>query len=146
MNEQPPQSYKTHRRFDPLWHFAAMPILLTGLVVAITHAVRQGGAMNWWLAVYAFGIFLAAGAARGQTLKVQDRVIRLEMRLRLRELLPAALASRVGELTPRQLVGLRFASDAELPSLVQRCLAGELRKDDDVKREVKQWQADWLRA
>jgi hypothetical protein len=77
---------------------------------------------------------------------VQDRVIRLEMRLRLRELLPPDLRGRINELSRSQLVALRFASDVELTELVRQVLAGELSKTSDIKVKVKNWQADSLRA
>ena len=140
------QNYSNHARFDPMWHFVAVPILTGGFVVAVIHALRAPDMANIWGAIYALGVLLAVFTARLQTLRVQNRVIRLEMRLRLATLLPAALAGRVGELTPSQLVGLRFASDAELPALVERCLKGELPTDGSVKKEVRDWQSDWLRA
>lgn len=146
MAAQRPQSFKSHRRFDPPWHFVGFPILLLGVAGAVVHAVRGGGRYNWWMVAYTLGIALVAFRARGQTKTVQDRVIRLEMRLRLREVLPAALYTRIPQLTTKQLVGLRFASDAELPALVERCLTGELANNEAVKREIRDWQADWLRA
>jgi hypothetical protein len=79
-------------------------------------------------------------------LTVQDRLIRLEMRLRLRDVLPADLQPRISELTARQLVGLRFASDAELPELVRRVLTGSLGSTADIKKAVTHWQGDYLRA
>jgi hypothetical protein len=85
-------------------------------------------------------------AARLMALKVQDRVIRLEMRLRLREVLPADLQPRISELTPQQLTGLRFASDGELPDLVRQVLAGSLKNATDIKKAVTHWQGDYLRA
>jgi len=96
--------------------------------------------------VYAFGLLLCVWRARVQTITVQDRVIRLEMRLRLKDVLPAALAARISELSASQLIGLRFASDPELPALVERCLSGQLANRAAVKKEIKNWQADWLRA
>ncbi|MGH7653759.1 MAG: DUF6526 family protein [Gemmatimonadaceae bacterium] len=142
-----PQNLANHRRFDPLWHFAGALIVVAGFIVAVVRAIRHPeGYWNWWFAVYALGILLVVARARTQTLNVQDRVIRLEMRLRLKELLPAGLAARIGELSVRQLIGLRFASDAELPGLVERCLNGQLADAEAVKKEVKNWQADWLRA
>lgn len=142
-----PQSFKTHRRFDPLWHFAGAIIVSAGFIVSAVHAVRHPeGYWNWWFVVYAFGIVLCVARARVQTLTVQDRLIRLEMRLHLKELLAPALAARIGELSVKQMVGLRFASDAELPALVERCLNGQLANGEAVKKEVKNWQADWLRA
>jgi hypothetical protein len=147
MASSAPQNLKNHRRFDPLWHFAGILIVSAGFVVAVIHAIRHpDGYFNWWFAVYAFGILLVAARARAQTLMVQDRVIRLEMRLRLKDVLPPALGARIGELSVGQLVGLRFASDAELPDLVERCLSGQLVTRDAVKKEIKNWQADWLRA
>jgi len=146
MGTPAPQSFATHRRYDPAWHFVAGIIVLLGVVAAVVHAVRGTGYYNWWMVVYTFGILLAVARARVQTLTVQDRLIRLEMRLRLRDVLPPALATRIDELGVRQLVGLRFASDAELPGLVERCLSGELTSHEAVKKEIKNWQPDWLRA
>ena len=142
-----PQDLKNHRRFDPYWHLSGALIVALGFVGAIVHAVRHPvGYFNWFFMVYTFGVLLCVWRARAQTLTVQDRLIRLEMRLRLREVLPAPLAARIDQLTVRQLVGLRFAGDAELPGLVERCLSGALPDDEAVKKEIRTWQADWLRA
>lgn len=141
------QDFKSHRKFDPFWHFTGALIVLLGFVGAVVHASRHPErALNWIGAVYAFGILLCVWRARVQTLTVQDRVIRLEQRLRLKEVLAPALAARISELTPQQLVGLRFASDAEVSGLVERCLNGQLKDGEAVKKEIKNWQADWLRA
>ncbi|HLA89919.1 MAG TPA: DUF6526 family protein [Gemmatimonadaceae bacterium] len=146
MSDPRPQSFRTHRRYDPLWHFVGVPILGVGFIVAAVHAVRDGGLHDAFLALYALAIVVVAVRAREQAKIVQDRVIRLEMRLRLREVLPPPMHARIGALTHKQLVGLRFASDAELPGLVERCLSGELRDNYAVKKEIRDWQADWLRA
>jgi hypothetical protein len=147
MDAKAPQNFKNHRRFDPLWHFAGVLIVAAGLVVAVVHAVRHPEvSWNWWFAVYAFGILLVVGRARNHSLTVQNRVIRLEMRLRLKAVLPPALGARIDELSVSQIIGLRFASDAELPGLVERCLNGQLANAEAVKKEIKNWQADWLRA
>ena len=89
---------------------------------------------------------MLALSARGMALKVQDRVIRLEMNARLRELLPAELAARIGELRPSHLVALRFAGDRELPALVRDVLAGTLTTSKAIKLQIKDWQGDYLRA
>lgn len=141
-----PQNFANHRRFDPAWHFVGALIITAGFITAIVHEVRHPSNWNLWFAVYALGILLVVARARAQTLQVQNRVIRLEMRLRLKEILPAATAARINDLTVSQLIGLRFASDAELPGLVERCLSGQLSGAEAVKKEVKNWQADWLRA
>jgi hypothetical protein len=83
---------------------------------------------------------------RSSTLRVQDRVIRLEMTLRLKEVLPAAMHSQIASLTPRHLVALRFASDAELPALVNEVLANPEIPSKTIKQRVKNWQGDYLRA
>jgi hypothetical protein len=83
---------------------------------------------------------------RVQVLTVQDRVIRLEMRLRLRNALPPDLQDHVNGLSHKQLIALRFASDAELPALVREVLAGTLKTQKDIKSRVREWQADYLRA
>ena len=141
-----PQDFKTHRRWVPPYHFVALPILLFNVIFAFWHAIRIPTRWNWWVAVVAVALFIAVLFVRAMANTVQDRVIRLEMRLRLKEVLTGALAARIGELTPKHLVGLRFASDAELPALVERCLSGELANDEAVKKQVKDWQSDWLRA
>ncbi len=140
------QSFSNHARYLPIFHFVASPI--TGLAfvhlawVAITDPTpRHIGDAVLMLAI-ACGVF----ASRIMALTVQNRVIRLEMRLRLKEVLPAALQPRIRELSVRQLVALRFASDAELPALVERTLAGEFAKPKDIKRAITDWQPDHLRA
>ena len=140
------QNYGNHRRFLPLYHFFATPILGLNVFVAAYLFYRDPNWRTGWAVVVAIGIVAGLVALRFSTLIVQNRLIRLEMMLRLRNVLPPELASRAPELRLRQLLGLRFASDAELPALVQRCLSGELKSADQVKREVKSWQPDRLRA
>jgi hypothetical protein len=96
--------------------------------------------------VVAAALFAVALLSRVQALKVQDRVIRLEMRLRLRALLSGELLGRIEELTPAQLAALRFAGDAEMPELVRNALAGTLKTPKDIKERVRDWQGDFLRA
>jgi hypothetical protein len=146
MPDQRPQSYSSHTRFHPIWHFVAFPIVAINFLVQTKVALGEPTGHNLWSAVAALGVVLAVFAARGETLTVQNRVIRLEMRLRLKGLLSPEMAARIPELTVSQLVGLRFASDEELPALVERALKGELPDAKSCKQAVKNWQADWLRA
>ncbi|MDQ2666480.1 MAG: DUF6526 family protein [Gemmatimonadota bacterium] len=141
-----PQNYANHRRFFPLFHYVAIPILLANVVVAVAHAIRQPSAFNAWLIVLSIGLVSGILAARASSLIVQNRLIALEMRLRLATTLEPDLRSRIPELHLRHLIGLRFAGDAELPELVLRCLRGELDTTDAVKRQVREWRADYLRA
>lgn len=140
------QSFENHARWNPLYHFVASPI--TGLYFVHTawHAARNPSAAHLLEAVYAFGVFAAVVASRLMALTVQNRVIRLEMRLRLREVLPAALHPRIAELRTKDLIALRFAGDAELPGLVERTLKGEFGSPREIKRAVRDWQPDFLRA
>lgn len=143
---RPSQSYANHRRWFPLYHFFALPLLGANLVVQVVRAVRDPSVDRWWAAVVALAIVSSLVAARTMVLIVQNRLVALETRLRLATFLPPELRTRVPELRLRHLIGLRFASDPELPALVERCLSGELRTADQIKREIKHWRADWQRA
>lgn len=141
-----PQSAASHAAWQPMFHFLASPVTMLAALHLTWVAIRTPSARNigdavLWIAVAA-GIF----ASRIMALTVQNRVIRLEMRLRLREILPATLVPRIHELTVRQLVALRFASDAEMPALVERTLKGEFATQKDIKLAIKDWQPDYLRA
>jgi hypothetical protein len=146
MSESRTQSYANHRRYFVLYHYLAMPIMLANLVITIVHAVRFPSAWSIWSVVVSFGIVAAIVASRTSTLIVQSRLIALEMRLRLAATLPPELRGRISELRLKQLIGLRFAGDGELPALVERCLSGELTTADAVKREIREWRPDFLRA
>lgn len=142
----PPQTYANHRRFFPLFHFFAYPIVALNVLVLFTQLVRHPQPDAVWPLVFAIGVAAGFLSCRASILTVQDRLIGLEMRLRLAAVLPPELSIRIPELRLRHLVGLRFAGDAELPSLVQRCLTGELKTADQVKREIREWRADFVRA
>lgn len=140
------QTYKKHARWLPLFHFFVMPVLLVNVLLVAWGLIQAPGVRTLWSLVFAIALLGAAFLSRIQALTVQDRVIRLEMRLRLRQLLPPDLQPQINDLTHRQLVALRFASDAELPELVREVLAGRLASSNEIKMRVKNWQADWLRA
>ena len=140
------QSYANHRRVFPLYHLFALPILLVNVVVMMVITVRHPTLWNLWLVVVAIGLVGGMVANRASTLIVQNRVIGLEMRLRLATILPVELCQRIPELHIKQLVGLRYAGDDELVGLVERCLRGELVTADAVKREVRHWRPDYVRA
>ena len=140
------QSYKTHARWLPPFHFVVIPLLLANVFVSGWRLFRMPGLGTAWNVVFAIAVLGVGFLTRTQALTVQDRLIRLEMRLRLRGLLPPDLQPRINDLTPRQLVALRFASDAELPDLARDVLAGKLATSKEIKMRVRSWQADWLRA
>jgi hypothetical protein len=140
------QNYHSHARWLPAFHFFVLPVLLVNLFLAAwrtTQAMTPGSVFG---VVFSAALLMLGLVSRSQALTVQDRVIRLEMRLRLRQLLPADLQPGINALTHRQLVALRFASDEELPELVRDIAGGRLHTGKEIKQRVKNWQADWLRA
>jgi hypothetical protein len=140
------QNYKNHAKFVPAFHFIALPILLANFLYAAYQF--RGGYTNGRVAnaATALALVLFAATTRAMVMTVQDRVIRLEMRLRLRTLLPADMHAKIDSLTPKQMVGLRFACDAELPSLVSQVLKDNITSSTAIKKMVQNWQADDLRA
>ena len=140
------QNYGNHRRFFALFHFFVLPVLLVNAINAGRHVWNDPNRSTAFALLVALALALGALAARVMALKVQDRVIRLELTLRMRALLPQDLQGRIGELTPQQMVALRFASDGELPDLMRAVLAGKLTGQNAIKKEIKNWQADFLRA
>lgn len=143
---EPEQSYKNHIRLFPPYHFFVLPVFLINVIVTGWLLYRTPSRLGVWQLVVAAALFMAALTARVMTLAVQDRVIRLEMRLRMRELLPADLQARIPSITRDQCVALRFASDAELPGLVRKIVAGDLKSQADIKKHITHWQGDYLRA
>jgi uncharacterized protein DUF6526 len=140
------QNYKNHTRFLPPFHFFVFPVMLVNFVLALRTAYLLPSLTTAWQAVFALGLVGLALFSRVQALTVQDRVIRLEERLRLRQLLPAELHQHIDRLSHRQLVALRFASDEELANLVRDVIGGKLTTSKDIKLQVKNWRPDWLRA
>jgi hypothetical protein len=140
------QTYENHRRYFPIFHFFVIPLLAIHLIVTLVYAVRHPGAMNWWQVAVAVALVALALAARLMALAVQNRLIRLEETLRMQRLLPDDLRGRIGELRTKQFAALRFCSDEELPEITRAVLAGELHEPDAIKRRVKNWRADFLRA
>jgi hypothetical protein len=139
------QSFSNHARFDPPFHFVLAPIGLAAIILSIVLLVRQPGIGSVLGVLLSVGLFMIAGKARSYALKVQDRVIRLEERLRLSMLLPEATRPRIFELTEPQLIALRFASDAEAPALAMRALNEGLTKKQ-IKASIQNWRADYFRV
>jgi len=140
-----PQTYANHRRVEPLQHFILTPILLITWIAAIWMAIKHPTLHSVWLAVLGFALLMVAIQVRSYALKVQDRVIRLEETLRIQRLLPADLVGRIGELGPKQCVGLRFAADAELADRVREALDEHL-DGEAIKKRIQSWRADTFRV
>jgi len=143
---QAQQTFKNHARFFPLFHFFVAPVLMINFFLAAWRMYRAPAAGTAWGAVVALALVGLALASRLMALTVQDRLIRLELRLRMQSLLPPDLAARVHEITRAQFVALRFASDAELPDLVREVLTGKLATQKAIKARVGNWQPDYFRV
>jgi uncharacterized membrane protein YdbT with pleckstrin-like domain len=139
------QNFANHGRLDPPFHFFMVPVALITTIAIIVRAVRAPSLWSIWMVLVAFAGVVAIFKIRLYALRVQDRVIRLEERLRMMTVLPEALRPRIAELTGDQCVGLRFASDEELTALVQRALDEKLSRKD-IKKAVTKWRPDYTRV
>jgi Family of unknown function (DUF6526) len=143
---QTPQTYSNHTRWHPPFHFFLAPLFLLNLVFAAVQLFRFRDLDHVAWFVIAIGLIVLSLLARTNALRVQDRLIRLEERLRYQQILPAPLAQSAGALRMGQIAALRFASDEELPELVREVLDGKLTKADEIKRAVRHWRADTWRV
>src|SRR5712692_7729341 len=140
------QSFKKHVRWLPPFHFFVIPVLLVNAVNEIRHLWQDPTRHSLWVLIVAVALLMVGLLSRVMAVTVQDRVIRLEERLRMRQLLPPDLQQQIDTLTHRQLVALRFAGDAELADLVREVVGGKLATEKEIKMKVKNWRPDWLRA
>lgn len=143
---QQPQSFENHAKIVPLYHYFLTFALLVNFGVAAWQLYQAPGIATANSLLLAVALMVMMAYLRLFPLTVQDRLIRLEMKLRLREILPPDLYARVDEIRRYQFVALRFAPDAELPDLVRRVLAGELKTPKAIKQAIKTWNADHLRC
>lgn len=143
--ERKPQTYANHAKYDVVFHFILLPVALILLIWSLVLLFRHPGAfaVSHILLVVVFVLIL--GRIRAFPLGVQDRVIRLEEKLRMMAVLPEPLRSRIGELRDTQIVALRFAPDDELPGLVKRAIEEKLSRDD-IKKAIKNWRPDYGRV
>lgn len=144
------QNYSNHTRWYPLFHFVLMPLLVLNFLshlVRLFMAAPESGrkTLAFWV-LLSFVLILLALASRLQALKAQDRVIRLEERLRYKEILSPELAARASDLPVSKIIALRFASDGELADLVTQVLEGNLNTTKEIKMAVKAWRADHHRV
>jgi len=142
---QSDQNFENHGKMVPAYHYWMTPMLLFptlylgyGVVVGFSFA----GLVSF---IFSVGVVLAAFFARWFALGVQDRVIRLEERLRMEKLLPEELKHRIPEVTTVQMIALRFAPDEELPGLVSKALSGGISDRKTLKQAIKHWRADHQR-
>jgi hypothetical protein len=143
--EKKPQTLANHAKFDPPFHFLVVPVLLINVIVVGYYLFRFPGLGGTWLLLVSLALLVLAGRTRSYATHLQDRIIRVEEHLRLAAIVPEPLRSRIGELTDAQLVGLRFASDAEVPALVQRAIDEKLSRSD-IKKAIVDWRPDYSRV
>jgi len=140
------QTFSTHRRFIPAFHFFALPVLIANMFVMAYQFWRDPRVGTAWATLVAIALAIGIASSRFMPLRAQDRIIRLEERTRLERLLPADLRGRIGDLTERQLVAIRFAPDNEVPDITRRALSGELKSPGEIKRAIKDWRGDYFRV
>lgn len=140
------QNFENHAKTVPLFHYVAFPILAINLFWTIYRLIRHCSAESVLSLLLAVAFVVMFFSARVFALKVLDRVIRLEMRLRLQQVLPPDLRGRIPEFALGQLIALRFASDAELPELARKVFDEKLTDRNTIKKMIRDWQADDLRA
>ena len=142
------QTFATHRRWIPVWHFFALPVLLINVFVVATYRfVRDPQLINGWAVIVAIALAIGIFVSRSMPLAgAGPHHPPGRAHARLERLLPSDLRGRVGELTPTQLIAIRFASDDEVPELTRRTLNGELKSQGDIKRAIRNWRADTLRV
>ena len=146
MAETHTQTYPTHRQYVPYFHFFVAPVLGLNVLAMLYVLIRHPSLWAAWSVVVACALAALAWATRAFATRTQDRIIRLEETLRLQRCLPADMRGRIGELTPSQLIGLRFCSDEELPDLTRAVLGGEVKGREEIKRRIKNWRPDTYRV
>jgi hypothetical protein len=145
MAERSPQTLANHVRLDPPFHYFVLPVFAISWIVTVVLLVRHPGLMHFWMVVFVTAMTIAVVKSRLYALKVQDRVIRLEERLRLATLLPDSLRPQIAKLSEGQFIALRFASDEEEPALVERTVSANLTPAD-IKKAIKHWRPDYWRV
>jgi Family of unknown function (DUF6526) len=145
MAQKSPQDLAHHARFDPGFHFFVLPVFVISWVVSVVVLVRHPCFYSAWGVVLAMAALVAVTKIRSNALRVQDRVIRLEERLRLTALLAESQRPQIAKLSEDQLIALRFASDEEVAGLVQRALSENLSRSD-IKKVVRRWRPDYWRV
>jgi hypothetical protein len=141
-----PQTFANHTRWHAPFHFFVIPVMLINFFWCVSVFVKDPNWNSGWWIIVSLALVVLAFLVRLNSLKVQDRVIRLEEKLRYQQILSPGLCQQASSLTPRQIIALRFAGDEELEALVGAALAGKFNKTADIKRAIKNWRADTFRV
>ena len=141
-----PQTFANHTRWQPPFHFFIAPVMLINVIWSVVQFIKAPGLNSGWWIVVSVALLVLAFLVRVNSLKVQDRLIRLEEKLRYQQILSAPICQQASALNMGQIIALRFAGDDELEELVGSVLAGKLAKAGDIKRAIKGWRADMFRV
>jgi hypothetical protein len=141
-----PQTFANHTRWQPPFHFFIVPVMLINVIWSVVQFVRAPGLNSGWWIVVSLALLVLAFLVRLNSLKVQDRLIRLEEKLRYQQILSATACQQADALNIGQMIALRFAGDEELEELVGAVLAGKLARTREIKRAIKGWRADTFRV
>ena len=140
------QTFANHTRWHPAFHFFVLPVMLINFIWSIVRFVMSPGRNSGWWIVVSLALLVLTFFVRTNSLKVQDRIIRLEEKLRYQQVLSPAVVQRSSALTLGQIVALRFAGDDELEELVSAAATGKLAKPKHIKQAIKNWRADTFRV
>ena len=143
---EPIQTYQNHVRYHAPFHYVFVPLMFINLIWSLVSLIWYPGASSLQGVLIAVLLAVVGFLARINALKAQDRVIRLEEQLRYQRVLSPEGVQRAGALKPGQMIALRFASDEELPNLMQQTLEGRFAKSNDIKLAIQQWRGDYLRV
>ena len=141
-----PQTFANHTRWQPPLHFFVLPVMLINVFWAVIVFVKDPNWNSGWWIIVSLALLVLVFFVRLNPLKAQDRIIRLEERLRYQQVLSPALLQQANALKPGQIIALRFAGDDELEELVSAVLAGKFSKNSEIKRAIKGWRADTFRV
>ena len=137
------QTHATHRRYYPLYHFVVLPLMLINVIVRAVYAFAHARAWtSWWELIVAIALALFVWTARAMALRVQDRLIMFEETTRLAQHVGEDIKHRVHDLTPGELIALRFCDNADLDELTRAVLGGELKGRENIKRRIRKWRPD----
>ena len=140
------QNFANHTRWHPPFHFFVVPVMLINFFWAVVTFVKAPDRNSGWWIVVSIALAMLTLFVRTNSLKVQDRIIRLEETLRYQQLLSPVLATQAAALTPAQICALRFAPDEELEELLNQTVAGKFATPKDIKAAIKNWRPDYFRV
>jgi len=141
-----PQTFSNHTRWQPPLHFFVLPVMLINVFWAVIVFVKDPNWNSGWWIIVSLALLVLVFFVRLNPLKAQDRIIRLEERLRYQQVLAPSLLPQTSALEPGQIIALRFAGDDELEALVSAVLAGKFSKNSEIKQAIKHWRADTFRV